>query len=106
MFQHGIMSVVRINPAIARYLRKFSTLVTWGISPRVLREKAQRGPENAPHHCWKISGASKQISLIHEVSLKKKNCHRLVGKGEGRAKPPCRGLRKVSSARQNRKHMA
>jgi len=100
------MSALVANPETRDSLWNFSARMTWVISPTGLREKAQREAEYAVDHPWRTSDRPAQISVKQRFTAKEKNRHGLADKGEGRAKTPCGGLRKVSSARQNRKPTA
>jgi hypothetical protein len=80
------MSTLHANPGAWRFLLRFSAVVTWGISPMVLGEKAHclRGISAvcSPSARDEIAEVYFQQALTGATGI----CRALTVKGEGRAK--------------------
>ena len=100
------MSAFHINPEPCDALLRFSAVVTWGISPMVLGEKAHCSVAISAVSFRSTNGEVCEVFSRHALTSVVKICPQLVVKGESRAKALGRGLRKVSFGRQIRKPMA
>jgi hypothetical protein len=105
-FNAGPMSAIRTNPETNHFLWRFSTAVTWGISPMVLGEKAHCQGEISAVCSPSPDHGNGRVFVQQALRAARKICRRSATKGEGRAKALGRGLRTVWFARQSRKSMA